>query len=47
MLGHLNSLLAWGVGDLNKKCPKIQMPRRRDVEALIQLVLKPEGQQIR
>ena len=35
-MGHLNCFLAWGAGDLNKeKCPKIQMPERRDVEASI------------
>ena len=28
MMGHLNSFLASGVGNLNKNFPKIQMPGR-------------------
>ena len=37
-MGHLNSFLALGGGDLNKHFPKIQMPRGLpggDVEASI------------
>ena len=37
-MGHLNSFLALGGGDLNKNFPKIQMPRGvagEDVEASI------------